>query len=285
MTTPTRAANLASLIAVVALSAAAVATTSDGDTEEAAGSRTATATAGDPSGVGGIPSLATDEPVVAGSVMTAGPSGTGQTDSDTDGPVGGVGVGGPVGGDTGSEGEHIAGDLGTADSPEDGGTGNGSSVVLVDDPEAGRRGLEALATIEFPWQDRLEGWQIRFRAASTGAYGYTLPDEQRIEIYVRADQSDELLAHVVAHELGHAVDVTYNTADDRQAWREARGLGDAPWWPDDRAADFATGAGDWAECFASAMLGPGSFRSELGDPPTPDQIELMAELSGGFAGA
>lgn len=155
-----------------------------------------------------------------------------------------------------------------------------STTAHVADDEATARGKAALAHIDFPWEERLAGWTFQFQSATKGAYGYTLTEENRIDIYVRADQSEELLAHVIAHELGHAVDVTLNDGDARRRWQAARGIDDAPWWPDSGAADFATGAGDFAESFAAWQLGSGSFRSELADPPTSDQLSLIAELAG-----
>ncbi len=144
--------------------------------------------------------------------------------------------------------------------------------------DARRRGEAALDSIAYPWRDRLPGWEIRFVPADRGAYGYTLTEERVIEINVRPDQPADLLVHVIAHELGHALDVTYNDGDDRRRWQEARGIDDAPWWPGSRAADFATGAGDFAESFAAWQVGPGEFRSELGEPPTGPQLDLLAEL-------
>jgi hypothetical protein len=147
------------------------------------------------------------------------------------------------------------------------------------DSRAAARGAVALAEISYPWRDRLPGWEIAFHDAEDGAYGYTLTKQHRIDIYVRDDQSDALLAHVVAHEIGHAVDVTFNDGDDRDRWQGARGIEDEPWWPDNRASDFATGAGDFAECFAAWQVGPDDFRSRLGDPPTEAQQHLLAELA------
>jgi hypothetical protein len=96
---------------------------------------------------------------------------------------------------------------------------------------------------------------------------------------VRESQSTELLAHVIAHELGHAVDVTLNDGPDRRRWEDARGLDSAPWWPGNGATDFSTGAGDFAESFAAWQVGDASFRSKLGGSPTTEQIALLAELS------
>ncbi len=144
-------------------------------------------------------------------------------------------------------------------------------------PEA--RGFEALAMITFPWEELLPGWTIEFLPEADGLYGLTLVSEERIEIYVRENQETALLAHVIAHELGHAVDVTLNSSSDRQRWEDSRGIDSEPWWPTSGATDFSTGAGDFAEAFAAWQVGDQSFRSTLGDAPTAGQEALLAELS------
>jgi hypothetical protein len=140
-------------------------------------------------------------------------------------------------------------------------------------------GQAALETISYPWQQLLPGWTISFLPEKSGLYGLTMVPERKIEIYVRESQSTELLAHVIAHELGHAVDVTLNDGPDRRRWEDARGLDSAPWWPGNGATDFSTGAGDFAESFAAWQVGDASFRSKLGGSPTTEQIALLAELS------
>jgi hypothetical protein len=148
------------------------------------------------------------------------------------------------------------------------------------DVDATRRGLEALAVISYDWVDLLPDWEIRFHAAASGAYGYTVAENERIDIYVRTEESEALLAHVIAHELGHAVDVSFNDGDDRRRWLDVRGIDDVPWWPENRAADFATGAGDFAESFAAWQVGDASFRSKLGPPPNAEARALLAALAG-----
>ncbi len=143
------------------------------------------------------------------------------------------------------------------------------------------RGRAALGRIGYPWSERLPGWTIEFLDGRKGLYGLTVVDEKRIEIYVRVDQTDDLLDHIVAHELGHAVDVTLNDGDDRRRWQAARGIEDEPWWPNAAASDFHTGAGDFAESFAYWQTRSSNYRSRLGPAPSGTQLQIMAELSAG----
>jgi len=85
---------------------------------------------------------------------------------------------------------------------------------------------------------------------------------------------------VIAHEIGHAVDVSLNSGDDRRKWLDARGIPDAPWWPGEGGVnDFKSGAGDFAEGFAAWQVGTGSYRSKLGSAPNSAQLELIAQLA------
>lgn len=142
-----------------------------------------------------------------------------------------------------------------------------------------QRGRWALDQIAFPWEEALPGWRISFHSERSSFYGITLVDERRIEIYVRDEQDSQLLVHIVAHEIGHAVDVTMNDGADRRRWQEARGIESEPWWPGEAASDFATGAGDFAEGFAAWQAGPEHFRSRIAPPPTDEQFALLAELA------
>lgn len=159
------------------------------------------------------------------------------------------------------------------------------AAELTDPPATGATGIDralvddALARISYPWADRLHGWVVAFEPARDGLRGLTLPDTRRVEIYVRATDTPDSLARVLAHELGHAVDVTRNDARDRQAWRAARGVAPSvPWWPNDAAADFDTLAGDFAEAFAVWQTGAVS-ESTVAGPPTADQLALLASLA------
>lgn len=139
----------------------------------------------------------------------------------------------------------------------------------------------ALAAIDYDWERRLPGWRIEFVAGEGSIAGYTWSQERRIEVFVRDGATSADLARILGHELGHAVDVSMNSAADRQTWQQARGIGDAPWWPSDGAADFATGAGDFAEAFAAWQVGETDYRGELAPAPTPEHLLLLVELAEG----
>lgn len=154
-----------------------------------------------------------------------------------------------------------------------------TTTTAAPSSDAERRGYAALELIGYDWQTELPGWTIIFSPGRSGVLGYTYVDTQTIEIFVRGNQSEGLLAHVIAHELGHAVDVTKNNGDERRQWQQARSITSADWWPGNGANDFSTGAGDFAESFAAWVVGPAHFRSNLAGPPNSSQLDLMAELA------
>ncbi len=156
-----------------------------------------------------------------------------------------------------------------------------SPGVTTDELTIEQRGQLGLATIDYDWRSNLPGWTITFSSGRDGMLGLTYVESKTIEIFVRNGQSNTLLAHVIAHEMGHAVDVTLNNSDDRRRWQEAREIESASWWPGDGTTDFSTGAGDFAESFAAWQVGPSNFRSKLDGAPDAKQLGLMAELSAG----
>ncbi|HEX2064275.1 MAG TPA: hypothetical protein VHE80_07615 [Acidimicrobiales bacterium] len=138
-----------------------------------------------------------------------------------------------------------------------------------------RRAAEVLAGLSYPWQ-RL-GFDITFLPARRGVLGATYLEERRIEIYVRADQTPLQLAHVIGHELGHAVDATYGTPQRRREWMRLRGMDPAlDWWGCLGCRDYATPAGDFAEVFAYWLAGPDSgFNGRLAGPPVQEDMHLL----------
>ncbi len=148
-----------------------------------------------------------------------------------------------------------------------------SSPVGQDvDPDA------VFALIDFDWQARLPGWSVNFVPRDGHIAGYTWTREKRIEVFVSPESTPESLARIFAHELGHAVDVEHNTPDERRRWLAAREAVDAPWWPTSGAADFQTGAGDFAEAAAYWISTREDFRSELAPEPDAEDLALLIEL-------
>jgi len=139
-------------------------------------------------------------------------------------------------------------------------------------------GDQALGLVSFDW--RSLGYNITFHTARPGLRGLTYTQERRIEIYVRPSDTASGLAHVIAHEIGHAVDIERNSAADRAQWLATRGAAaDHPWWPG-QLDDFSSGAGDFAECFASWTVGSPSYSRLAGGCDTA-AIGLVAQLSAG----
>ncbi len=134
----------------------------------------------------------------------------------------------------------------------------------------------------YDWRGQLPGWTVTFLPGRSGLLGGTYPAQKAIEIYVRDDASVGFVAHVLAHEMGHAVDVSLNTTEDRNAWLDARGFSlNTGWFVGDGQTDFSSGAGDFAESFAAWQLGPSDFRSTLSGPPNGAQLETIAALAAG----
>jgi hypothetical protein len=136
----------------------------------------------------------------------------------------------------------------------------------------------AMARITYPW--RQLGYRIVFRGPQPGIEGRTSPRSMAtIEIYVRPDESVDNLAHVIAHEIGHAVDLVYGNDQRRSAWLQLRGITPRPWFTCSMCDDFSAPAGDFAETFAYWQLGDHS-RSRLAPPPSPPQLAQLTPLFG-----
>ncbi len=140
-------------------------------------------------------------------------------------------------------------------------------------------GQAALGRLSWPWQDHLRGWNIVFEPGGSG-HGQTNPATRRIDVGVPSGADVFAVARVAAHEIGHAADLTFNDTGARRAWKSQRGIpADAPWWPSGGGNDFSTGAGDFAECFATWQLGIESL-SAWGSCSAAD-LELLASMVSG----
>jgi hypothetical protein len=142
-----------------------------------------------------------------------------------------------------------------------------------------RRGVAALSRITYPWQQL--GFRVELLPARADYLGYTNFQQRRIEVYVQpcSQESPELLTHVIAHEIGHAVDFRYGNVDRRARWLSLRALpAETPWYGNALSADFRTPAGDFAETFALAVAGPVGYRSELASAPAAAQLVELRPL-------
>lgn len=142
-----------------------------------------------------------------------------------------------------------------------------------------RRGQAALNSLRAGAASRT-GFRIEFKGARTGYMGLTHLNERRIEMFVRdcGAQTDELLRHVMAHELGHAYDTVRNNVTIRAAWMATRGIpASTPWYGCSGCTDFATPAGDFAEVYAQWARGAGTNRSQLAGDVPPAQLAALAK--------
>ena len=155
-------------------------------------------------------------------------------------------------------------------------SGTGSVTTEVD-PELQRIGAEAEALLPFEWRTSLPEWTVAYRPAHDDFRGLTFPYDRTIELYVRESDTPRSLAGILAHELGHALDVSHFSDADRDRWTDVRGIDDSPWWPTAYAGDFETGAGDFAESFAYWAVGDASS-SRLGGPPNDAELAVLVDL-------
>jgi hypothetical protein len=144
---------------------------------------------------------------------------------------------------------------------------------------AATRNAAALALIPFSWQQL--HYEIAFMPPQRGVRAMIFQRERRIEIYARPEDDARLIAYDIAHELGHAIDMTFNTAETRRRWMETRGIDPAtPWFGCNRCTDFSTPAGDFAETFALFLLGRGHFSGRIAPPPTDEQLRALKPFFG-----
>ena len=144
-------------------------------------------------------------------------------------------------------------------------------------PTPAEIGAAAEALMPFDWRSGLDGWTIEYQPSNPGFRGLTFPYEKRIEMYVRTSDTPQSLAGILAHEIGHAIDVTHFSNGDRERWQDARGIGDSPWWPNAYASDFETGAGDFAEAFAYWAVRDANS-SRIAGVPDSGELRLISEL-------
>ena len=135
-----------------------------------------------------------------------------------------------------------------------------------------RRGEKALASLLHPVP---AGVTVTFLPSRGALKGMTYYDEARVEVYVQScsAESDSLLRHVVAHEMGHAWDGAHMTDALRAEYMQARGIpAGTPWFGCNGCQDFATPAGDFAETYAQWQRGATTSRSTIARPATAAEL-------------
>lgn len=133
-------------------------------------------------------------------------------------------------------------------------TGAAASYEPGDPTSTGAAG-ESLITYDF--RAVLDGWTIEYGGPREGFRGNTNTVTRTINVYVSANDTPADVADVIAHEVGHAVDVMYLDDGQRNGWLQQRGIPE-PWWPHSGASDFNVGAGDFAEAVAAVIVGSAS---------------------------
>ncbi len=131
------------------------------------------------------------------------------------------------------------------------------------------------AAIGWDFRAALPTWRIEHVDAHPAWRGVTNTVERTVTLFDRPDTSIEEAASVLAHELGHAVDIDVLDDERRRAWLAMRDI-ETGWWAGEAQADFDVGAGDFAEAVAAYLL-DSPTRSPHG-PYTDEQLAFVASV-------
>jgi hypothetical protein len=123
------------------------------------------------------------------------------------------------------------------------------------------------------------GYRMVFKPSVHGLLGLTDGTAHTVTVYIRSSESDLVLAHSIAHEIGHALDFSRGSDAKHNLYSSIRHLSTTQFWYGcNNCTDYATPAGDWAEVFAQWLAGPGDFRSQMGGVPTAAQLSQLDDL-------
>ena len=123
------------------------------------------------------------------------------------------------------------------------------------------------------------GYRMVFKPSVHGLLGLTDGTAHTVTVYIRSSESDLVLAHSIAHEIGHALDFSRGSDAKHDLYSSIRHLSTTQFWFGcNNCTDYATPAGDWAEVFAQWLAGPGDFRSQLGGVPSAAQLSQLEDL-------
>jgi hypothetical protein len=135
-----------------------------------------------------------------------------------------------------------------------------------------RRGQAAVGSLLHPVPN---GVTLTFLPGGGALKGMTYYDRHHVDVFVGScsGESDALLRHVVAHEMGHAWDSLHMSDALRADYLSARGIpAGTPWFGCNGCQDFATPAGDFAETYAQWQRGASDSRSMMAAPATSAQL-------------
>lgn len=151
----------------------------------------------------------------------------------------------------------------------------GGEVTIYEPGEPSSVGAAAESLISYPFRLLLPGWTFAYEPPRDGYFGSTNTVTRTITIHVSSLDTPSSVAGVLAHEIGHALDVMYLDDDARTRWLDERDL-DVAWWPNSGAGDFVVGAGDFAEAVA-ALIAASPSDSEHG-AFSAEELQVAAEL-------
>jgi hypothetical protein len=124
------------------------------------------------------------------------------------------------------------------------------------------------------------GYTLRVAGPVAGLRGQTDTAARTITLFVSPSDAPHVVAHDLAHEIGHAFDARRLTPALRAAYLRGRGVPGAPWFPGRAASDYRSGAGDFAEVFALCHASSPVYRSRLAPRPADPCRVLPAPARG-----
>lgn len=142
-------------------------------------------------------------------------------------------------------------------------------------PELSERAEAIEALVGWDFRAALPGWTVEHAGPHVQWRGVTNSQERIVTLFDRPTATPEESAAILAHELGHALDLEFLDDDLRIEWLSMRSE-TAPWWAGDGQSDFAVGAGDFAEAVAGVLMGTPT-RSEFG-PLSAEQLAFVRDL-------
>ena len=152
-----------------------------------------------------------------------------------------------------------------------------ASAAVAETPS--QRGEVVLEQIGFDFAGTLPGWTLEWGGDHPIYGGLTHASQRSITIHVDPAWSEDRLADILMHEVGHAIDLEYLDDDVRRQWMSMRGI-ETGWWTGNGLRDFDVGAGDFAEAVASASLGSASDSNHGGF--TDDQLDFVRRILDGI---